>query len=182
MRYATYLRVVEILGPPAHTIITNVRVLKTGEEEIREIEAWWPPVFDRVLEDCVYGNHKGCIDRVLLNRLECNLRYVKYRLSVLSYFPYFFINTSFPWDRIHYYRQANMNGIEQSIKNMQYDFAKYPGLAEIVLSEAEHGISFSHINLIEYSLYDLNYLIDTFYENTLYSDTCYVGEFLTGWE
>lgn len=182
MRYSTYLRVVEILGPPARTIVTNMKTHKTGEEEIKEIEAWWPPIFDRVLEDCVYGNHKGCIDRVLLNRLECNMRYVKHRLNVLSYFPYFYNNAAFPWDRIHYYKQNSMNGIEQSIKNMQKDFAKYPGMSEIILSQADRAIDFNQINLLEYSLYDLNYLIDVLYANALYSDTCYVGEFLTGWE
>lgn len=46
-----------------------------------EVFAWWTPVTDRVLDDCVYGNSKGCIDSVLLNRLEADTDYIKYLLD-----------------------------------------------------------------------------------------------------
>lgn len=182
MLYSSYLTILDILGPPDHLVVTNAKQNSGGEEEIKEVEAWWRPVFDRTLSDCVYGNHKGCIDRLVLNRIECNLRYIKYRLEQLFYFPAFYVSKEFPWDRIHYFRRNNLNGIEQNIKNMQEAFTKRPDTPSIVLSAANSLLRYEQINLIEYSLYDINQLIDILYENSLYSNTCYSGENFYGWE
>ena len=47
----------------------------------KNIFAWWTPVTDRVAADCIYGNSKGCIDSVLLNRLEADTEYITYLLD-----------------------------------------------------------------------------------------------------
>lgn len=72
-----YAAVVDLLGPPDAVLSGQPPYAATTD-----VFAWWTPVIDRTAADCVYGNPKGCIDQVLLNRLESNTEYIKYLLDV----------------------------------------------------------------------------------------------------
>ena len=72
-----YAAVVDLLGPPDAVLSGQPPYAATTD-----VFAWWTPVIDRTAADCVYGNPKGCIDQVLLNRLEANTEYIKYLLDV----------------------------------------------------------------------------------------------------
>lgn len=66
MTQQLYDSLVAILGAP-------IDVIQVAENDI---VALWQPVTDRTLDDCVYGNRRGCFDHVCINRISANLEYV----------------------------------------------------------------------------------------------------------
>lgn len=74
-----YVQVVDILGEPADKFERDEWDVAAAHN-VSYTFAWWQPVFTRKLENCVYGDPIGCIDQVLLNRLESNTDYIARRL------------------------------------------------------------------------------------------------------
>lgn len=64
-----------ILGEPLDTLSTV-----DGE-----VVGFWEPITDRTLDDCVYGNRRGCFDHVCVNRISANLEYIHVYLQQYSY-------------------------------------------------------------------------------------------------
>lgn len=66
MTQQLYDSLVFILGEPIDTI-------QVAEDDIVGL---WQPINDRTLDDCVYGNRRGCFDHVCVNRISANLEYI----------------------------------------------------------------------------------------------------------
>lgn len=57
---------VDLLGAPIDTI-------RVSEDDVVGL---WQPINDRTLDDCVYGNRRGCFDHVCVNRISANIEYM----------------------------------------------------------------------------------------------------------
>ena len=55
-----------LLGEPIDTI-------QVSEDDVVGL---WQPIGDRTLDDCIYGNRRGCFDHVCVNRISANLEYI----------------------------------------------------------------------------------------------------------
>lgn len=55
-----------LLGEPIETI-------QVAEDDIVGL---WQPINDRTLDDCVYGNRRGCFDHVCVNRISANIEFM----------------------------------------------------------------------------------------------------------
>lgn len=66
MTQQLYDSLVLLLGEPIDTI-------QVAEDDVVGL---WQPINDRTLEDCVYGNRRGCFDHVCVNRISANLEYM----------------------------------------------------------------------------------------------------------
>lgn len=77
---AQFEQIVVINGNPeerfsrTEVIISEVRKEPPTTKEL--IFGWWRPIYNRTLANCVYGDPIGCIDQVLLNRLEANVDFL----------------------------------------------------------------------------------------------------------
>lgn len=70
----------EILGVPIDTCD-----VVSADGAVIGISGYWEPIVDRTLADCIYGNQKGSLDYITLNRLEANLCYIVARLHKMGY-------------------------------------------------------------------------------------------------
>lgn len=73
MTQEVYDTIKAMLGEPLHSI-------QSGPD----IYAFWTPVTDRVLADCVYGNPKGSLSPAVCNRVAANLEFCSYLLKQLG--------------------------------------------------------------------------------------------------
>lgn len=121
---------------------------------------WIEPVFDRTQTDCDNKTAKGSLSVADLNRIEGNMRYIDERIIELGYYTTIQVNSEYPWTRIKYLKTAAMNKIEATIIALSETFYNYPGTPVLTLSIANEPLSYTQINLIEYYLYNLKWLID----------------------
>lgn len=71
MTQELYTSLVELLGEPQEAI-------QVSDDDI---VGYWTPVIDRTLNDCVYGNRRGCFDHVCINRISANLEYIHIKMA-----------------------------------------------------------------------------------------------------
>ena len=75
MLTSKYAQVVQILGAPAEKFERTEWDPEAGEYASYTF-AWWKPVYNRTLANCVYGDPIGSIDQVFMNRIEADTEYL----------------------------------------------------------------------------------------------------------
>jgi hypothetical protein len=141
-----------------------------------DIAAWWQPVFDRTLDDCVYGNPKGSITFQTLNRIEADTEFLiqRFRQCWIWYDQNVFVQPA-KWLRTLYFRISELNRIKQNIINIRK--AKVVNIDTPMLTtgsaeDPQHYTTFNDMERILFDIYDsLQRLID---------DWLYCGMFYPG--
>lgn len=105
-----YNEVVAILGTPDEILAGQPPYAATND-----IFVWWTPVIDRTLADCVYGNPKGCIDSVVLNRIESDTEFIRYLLSIHHLHAGDLSSSDVVWHRKLYVLYESMERIRGNI-------------------------------------------------------------------
>lgn len=159
-----YTAVVAILGQPAVTLFGQPPYATTSD-----IFAWWTPVIDRTLADCVYGNPKGCIDQVLLNRLEANTEYIKYKLDILNFISDRISKSGVVWIRNLYIKYSDIERIRSNIEKLRNSGIIFDGtpIPQKILGCECPG--YELINEWECILYDINVMLDAVRHSKLYT-------------
>lgn len=159
-----YTAVVAILGKPDATLFGQPPYAATSD-----IFAWWTPVIDRTLSDCVYGNHKGCIDQVLLNRLEANTEYIKYKLDTLNFVSSRINKSSIVWLRNLYVKYSDIERIRSNIEKLRNSGIIFDGtpIPQKILGCERPG--YELINEWERVLYDINVMLTAVQHSKLYT-------------
>lgn len=145
-----YNAVVAILGPP-NEVLTGQPPYATEQD----IFAWWTPVIDRTLDDCVYGNPRGCIDQTLLNRLESDIDYIEYKLATLNFVADNIDKSDGVWTRQLYVLYSDMERIRSNLEILCNSGAV---LADTPIPQKIHGCEqpgYELINEWERILYDI---------------------------
>lgn len=75
MLTSKYAQVVQILGEPTEKF-ERVEWDVATAQNVSYTFAWWKPVFNRTLANCVYGDPIGSIDQVFMNRIEANTDFI----------------------------------------------------------------------------------------------------------
>ena len=73
--------------------------------------SWITPVFDRTLEDCVYGNPKGSLTVEVLQRIENNVLFIKQLFDELGISYNRDIQVKLDWHREEYLRISELRRI-----------------------------------------------------------------------
>lgn len=170
MTYAQYLHAVEILGQPVESFTAIPR-----DTTDLQYFAWWTPVVDRTLFDCVYGNSKGCLDAAVLTRIEANSDYLLQRAKQIGYAP----QDLYPmeeWDRTKY---ALWNKLELIRTNIR--IVRSQGFLDVATPEppvlvAKAAIPHTTINDWEQVLLDTKLCIDGAEEIMRICGTFYAGD------
>lgn len=123
---------------------------------------WITPVFDRTLEDAVYGNPKGCVDAVTLNRIEGNTNYLFQRFKE-HHIPYGidYVPVLRAWDRTKYIRVSTFNDIKHNIMHLRASAFRYNSTPILTDSQAYDGVPYTELNDMEKILYDINQLLES---------------------
>lgn len=120
---------------------------------------WFTPIYTRTLDDCVYGNPIGCIDIVLLNRLEANTDY----LSRLCLEYHVLVDPQEPkdevWQRTMYVYYADLLRIRNNITRLRNSGYIESSTPKAPLIAANGYPTYADINAWEKCLYDIRTLI-----------------------
>lgn len=159
MLTSKYNNVVSILGPPDASFTRTETAVPSGAVTNMTF-AWWMPVTNRTLNNCVYGDPIGCIDRVLMNRLEANADYVSRLFTEALIQCGTLSEVSTVWDRSMYVYYADLARIRNNIATL-----RATGIFEIdtptpVLINANDFPTFDIINGWEKCLLDIKNLLD----------------------
>lgn len=136
---------------------------------------WITPVFDRVLEDCIYGNSKGCIDSETLNRIENNVQYLKELFDMHNIFYVKDITTVTTWTRTMYFRIDALNRIKSNILQLRASTVINTDTPNITLDQAEQPQLWNVWNDMERILFDIAAAFVRLDEDYLFC-----GEFVCG--
>ena len=114
MLTSKYAQVVQILGEPAEKF-ERVEWDVAAAQNISYTFAWWKPVFNRTLANCVYGDPIGSIDQVFMNRIESNTDFISrlLREALIKYGDTQFIDTI--WTRELYLFYDDLLRIKDNI-------------------------------------------------------------------
>ena len=138
--------------------------------------SWITPVFDRTLEDCVYGNQKGALTVEVLQRIENNVLYLKELFDELGIAYNRDIQIKLDWKRTDYFRIADLRRIERNIKHLRASKLISEDTPDFTLSIANTPLLYSHLNDMEKICLDL----ERGYDVAL-KDRLYCGEFWCGY-
>ena len=158
MTPSKYAACVAVLGEPAEYIDETPSELP---EFNGQVFAWWTPVFDRTLEDCVYGSQKGSLDAVFLNRVEANVDYLAFRIAALHRPKIVWTAKSAAWTRQLYLFATDFNRIQQNILNLRTAGPLATDTPTFVLSNANVGVSHETANAMEKILYDMRKVLNS---------------------
>ena len=159
MRQTLFEHIVQVNGEPVKKVVVPAVV---DGEAVQLYYAWYTPVTDRVNTDCVYGNPKGCIDQVLLNRLEANTDFVQYLLQLLGQWHIPATISEVAWQRQMYLYYEDVSRIQGNIAGLRASGVVSAGTPETVILEDSSLPTFEDINNWEECLLRLhNMLIAT---------------------
>lgn len=163
MLTSKYLQVVEILGQPLEKFTRTV--LDDTQAYVECTFAWWAPVFTRTMDNCVYGDPIGCIDSVLLNRLEANTDYVARRLYEANITQGTRHTTDAVWQRHMYLFYADTLRIRDNIEAVRASGIINPDTPILDVLLADGTPLYTVINEWEKCLFDIKVLLDGREEN-----------------
>ena len=137
--------------------------------------SWITPVFDRTLEDCVYGNPKGSLTVEVLQRIENNVLFIKQLFDELGISYNRDIQVKLDWHREEYLRISELRRIERNIQHLRESRLISQDTPELALSVANMPLLYTHLNDMERICFDLleNY-------DVVLHDRLYCGEFWCG--
>lgn len=168
----------EQLGSPLDTKILRKLKLSDGSYAVENFVAFWMPVFDRVLADCVYGNPKGCFDSAVFNRIEYNMQYLAYMIEQLGYQPIHYDHSAVQRD--FYLLTDTWNRLKQSMLNCKAFYADSITFPPVSLSEPCELVDYVQINNVEYMQWLLYQHLSKLMGNAYCVNDMYVGEYLIG--
>lgn len=143
MLLSKYEQVLLTNGPPTEKI--ELQAIVDGKKET-VIYAWWTPVTDRTLADCVYGNKKGCIDSTLLNRLESNAEFIKHALDDIGQWYIQPRLVDFTWRREMYIYFSDFDRLQNNIAGLRASGIVTPETPETLFLSADSLPHFTVIN------------------------------------
>lgn len=163
---------VEQLGEPIEKVIL-------GRKQ-DSIEAFWQPVFDRVLADCVYGNNKGCLDAAFLNRNEANISYLKYVTKLLKMSVAIERNSAFAITREKYVYYEDLRKLVSSATRVFHVFKGTLDAYDPIPFGAGERITYVHANRLEAAIWNTYVLQQLILEGYQYANDMYSGHFQGG--
>lgn len=156
MLQTLFEHIVQVNGEPAKKVVVPAVV---DGEAVQLYYAWYTPVTDRVSTDCVYGNPKGCIDQVLLNRLEANTDFVQYLLQLIGQWRLPATITEIAWQRQMYLYYEDVSRIQDNIAGLRASGVVSAGTPETVILEDSSLPTFEDINNWEECLLQLHNML-----------------------
>ena len=141
--------VISVLGPP------DAQFVWTDDWNTTHYCGWWAPIYTRTLANCVYGDPIGCIDKVLMNRLEANTDYLDIALRKQLYVHENTSQVATVWQREMYIHYSDMRRIKVNIQRLR-ESGFFDDTTTVMPTEiASEGIpTFEQINNWERCLYD----------------------------
>lgn len=168
----------EQLGSPVDTKILHRLKLSDGSYAVDSFVAFWAPVFDRVLADCVYGNPKGCFDSAVFNRIEYNMQYLAYMIEQLGYQPIHYDHSAVQRD--FYLLTDTWNRLKQSMLNCKEYYTDSIIFPPVSLSEPCELVDYVQINNVEYMQWLLYRHLSKLVAGAYSVNDMYVGDYLIG--
>lgn len=168
----------EQLGTPLDTKILRRLKLSDGSYTVENFVAFWMPVFDRVLADCIYGNPKGCFDSAVFNRIEHNMQYLSYMIEQQGYYPIHYDHEAVQRD--FYLLTDTWNRLKQSILNCKEFYAAVADFPVVSFSEPCELVDYVQINNVEYMQWLLYQHLSKLVADTYCVNDMYVGEYMIG--
>lgn len=161
----------EQLGPPQ-----DMFEYLTSFPEVVEIAAWWTPVFDRTILDCVYSNPKGSITFQTLNRIEADTEFLmqRFRQYWIWYDQSVFVQPA-KWLRTLYFRISELNRIKQDIINIRKAKVVNIDTPMLTTGNAEDFQQYTTFNDMERILFDIYESLKRLVADWLYCGTFYPG-------
>ena len=156
MRQTLFEHIVQVNGEPAKKVVVPAVI---DGEAVQLYYVWYTPVTDRVNTDCVYGNPKGCIDQVLLNRLEANTDFVQYLLQLLGQWHIPATISEVAWQRQMYLYYEDVSRIQDNIAGLRASGVVSAGTPETVILEDSSLPTFEDINNWEECLLQLHNML-----------------------
>lgn len=156
MRQTLFEHIVQVNGEPAKKVVVPAVI---DGEVVQLYYVWYTPVTDRVNTDCVYGNPKGCIDQVLLNRLEANTDFVQYLLQLLGQWHVPATISEVAWQRQMYLYYEDVSRIQNNIAGLRASGVVSAGTPETVILEDVSLPTFEDINNWEECLLQLHNML-----------------------
>lgn len=156
MRQTLFEHIVQVNGEPAKKVVVPAVV---DGEAVQLYYAWYTPVTDRVSTDCVYGNPKGCIDQILLNRLEANTDFVQYLLQLIGQWHVPATISEIAWQRQMYLYYEDVSRIQDNIAGLRASGVVSAGTPETVILEDSSLPTFEDINNWEECLLQLHNML-----------------------
>lgn len=156
MQQTLFEHIVQVNGEPAKKVVVPSVV---DGEAVQLYYAWYTPITDRVSTDCVYGNPKGCIDQVLLNRLEANTDFVQYLLQLIGQWHLPANITEIAWQRQMYLYYEDVSRIQDNIAGLRASGVVSAGTPETVILEDSSLPTFEDINNWEECLLQLHNML-----------------------
>ena len=156
MRQTLFEHIVQVNGEPAKKVVVPAVV---DGEAVQLYYAWYTPITDRVSTDCVYGNPKGCIDQVLLNRLEANTDFVQYLLQLIGQWHLPATISEIAWQRQMYLYYEDVSRIQDNIAGLRASGVVSAGTPETVILEDSSLPTFEDINNWEECLLQLHNML-----------------------
>lgn len=160
---AQFEQIVVINGNPeerfsrTEIIISDVRKEPPTTKEL--IFGWWRPIYNRTIANCAYGDPIGCIDQVLLNRLEANVDFLA-RLCEEYFIGVGAITIQdFAWKRNMYVYYADLERIRNNITALRATGYVESDTPTAPLISANGFPTFEEINNWEKCLFDIRALI-----------------------
>lgn len=151
-------QIIAINGSPEERF-ERTEIVIPGGSTVSLSFGWWTPVYTRVRADCVYGNPIGCIDQVLLNRLEANVDFVS---RLCEEYHIKFTGTTVKdatWTRVQYVYYNDLKRIRDNIKSLRDTGFIESSTPDVQLISANAFPNYLQINEWEKCLLDIRLLI-----------------------
>lgn len=146
MTQAEKQQLIEQLGNPLDTI-TLTWMQGAPNDQL----AFWQPIYDRTLADCVYGSLKASLDATCYNRIAQNMQYIAYRIQQLGQQPYTFTD-AFATRQAYFYLHM-WNKLKQSILNCGAFYSEVLQLPVFSLSAPCELVDYQQVNKVEEMLW-----------------------------
>jgi len=120
---------------------------------------WIDPVFDRTQADCDNHTAKGVLNASDLNRIEDDTHYLAQQLNERGYYIPLAYSAGYPWTRERYLLCDTLNAIIDALRQLReksFDMINLPTLPSF---NGNDFVGYDQINILEYYLYDTNWII-----------------------
>ena len=126
----------------------------------KEVYAWWTPVTDRIAADCVYGNPKGCVNSVFLNRVESDADFLFYLLDQYHLKHETEQEVDTVWERTLYLRYKDLKRIRTNLDRLWSTSIVEQYTAEPMDVESKGGMTYVLANTWELTMADMKSILD----------------------
>lgn len=156
-------KIIAINGAPEERfertdVITN-KGRRTEPTYLKLAFGWFQPIYWRTAADCVYGNPIGCIDSILLNRLEANIDFLTRVLDERNIYHHVTAITDTVWERKRYVAYDDLSRISTDITNLRISGYIESNTPIAPLISSGGFPNYRQINDWEKCLYDIRLLV-----------------------